>query len=330
MTRDDKPVTKRCDLCDHSQFELVSDRDRHGRPLATEVCTRCGLVSHQRIPTEEELARFYATEYRQQYHGEFTPSSRRVMRAWRHANRIYQQIAPWLDSGMQVFEVGAGVGCNVKVFEQYGHFSSGIEPNDGFHAYSQEKLRANVAKLYLTDVPAEPAYDLVLLVHVIEHFRSPRTALEHLYQLVHPGGMLYMETPNLGAVATRDRLFHFAHVHNFTPLSLTMMANRCGFEVVQWFVDPRAPNLQVLMRRMDEPRWEIPPDAYQQTLTALAQFNYWTYYFRWEYLSARAPELISRSWEWVVAGAYVREVLKTCAGSIPAARRSADYQNCRS
>src|SRR5688500_5684932 len=93
---------KRCDLCDQTRLQQVSDRDRHGRPLATDVCTHCGLVSHQRIPSEAELAQFYAEDYRREYHGEITPSSRRVMRAWKHANRIYRQVAPWIAPGASV------------------------------------------------------------------------------------------------------------------------------------------------------------------------------------------------------------------------------------
>jgi SAM-dependent methyltransferase len=172
------------------------------------------------------------------------------------------------------------VGCNIKVFEENGHNASGIEPNEGFQAYSRNRLRANVTRGYLSDVPPDDAYDLVLLVHVIEHFRSPREALERLHRLVKPGGLLYVETPNLGAVATRDRLFHYAHIHNFTPATLALIANRCGFEVVRWYVPPHAPNLQVLFRRMDEPRWQIPASAHQQMPAALDQFNYFTYYPR--------------------------------------------------
>ena len=42
-------------------FEVLSRLDRKRQPLTTEVCRRCGLVSHQQIPTEAELAEFYGT-----------------------------------------------------------------------------------------------------------------------------------------------------------------------------------------------------------------------------------------------------------------------------
>ena len=310
---------KHCDLCDRSHFEPVGELDRHGRPLTTEVCTHCGLVSHGRIPSEEELAQFYAADYRREYNGEITPSPRRVMRAWKQGQRIHRQVAPWLAPGSRVFEVGAGVGCTVKVFEQHGHRAAGIEPNEGFQAYSRNRLRAAVNKGYLVDVPPDESQDLVLLIQVIEHLRSPRQSLEHLHRVIRPGGLLYVEAPNLGSFATPHRLFHFAHIHNFTPATLVAMANRCGFEVVHSFGTPVSPDLQYLLRRVENPRWNIPADSHEQTLAALRRYNFLTYHLRWEYLSHRSLDVASRGWEWVAAKGFVRKLLKQCAPSAAAA-----------
>jgi SAM-dependent methyltransferase len=241
------------------------------------------------------------------------------MRAWKQGQRIHRQVAPWLAPGSRVFEVGAGVGCTVKVFEQHGHRAAGIEPNDGFQAYSRGRLQADVSKGYLLDVPPDGSQDLVLLIQVIEHLRSPRESLEHLHRVIRPGGLLYVEAPNLGAFATPHRLFHFAHIHNFTPATLVAMANRCGFEVVQSFGSPLSPDLQFLLRREKQPRWHIPADSHEQTLAMLARFNFWSYHLRWDYLSRRSLDLASRGWEWVAAPGYVRSLLKNCGRKAAAA-----------
>jgi SAM-dependent methyltransferase len=308
-------AAKRCDLCGHDQFEVLSRLDRRRQPLVTEVCMCCGLVSHQTIPSEEELAAFYATEYRWQYHREITPSPRRVMRAWRNGQRIYRQVAPWLAPRSRVLEIGAGIGCTVKAFEQEGHDATGIEPNDGFQAYSRQRLRAEVTRHYLADLPPQPINDLVLLVHVIEHFRSPRTAMEQLHKLIRPGGLLYVECPNLGAVATREKTFHFAHIHNFTPGTLTLLARHTGFEVESWFVQPHAPILQVLLRRVAQPHCDVPPGSYEQTLAAFHRYGFFSYYLRGEYLASRCVEVLDKAWELAAAPAYVRRILAHCAAT---------------
>ena len=244
---------------------------------------------------------FYATEYRREYHGEITPSPRCVLRAWRNGQHILCQVEPQLTPRSRVLEVGAGIGCTVKAFEQQGHAATGIEPNDGFQAYSREQLRADVSKAYLFDLPPQPVNDLVLLVHVIEHFRSPRTVLEHLQKLIRPDGRLYVECPNLGAIATRSNTFHFAHIHNFTPGTLATMARHTGFEVERWFSQPHSPILQVLLRRMEQPNTTIPADGFQQTMAAYHRYSLFSYYLRPTYLAARLSEVLDKSWERLVA-----------------------------
>jgi SAM-dependent methyltransferase len=307
-------------LCGAGQFEVLSRLDRRLQPLVTEVCRRCGLVSHQEIPTEEALAEFYATDYRREYHGEITPSPRRVMRAWRNGQRILHRALPFLSPRSRVLEVGAGIGCTVKAFEQHGHDASGIEPNDGFQAYSHERLRADVSKAYLFELPPLAENDLVLLVHVIEHFRSPRAALEHLHKLIKPGGLLYVECPNLGAIATRENTFHFAHIHNFTPTTLATMARFAGFEGVHWFSNADSPVLRVLLRRVEDVDRRVPADSYQQTLAAYRRYGFWSYHLRPTYLSARAAEVLDKAWERIAAPHYVRRVLARCANSPPIER----------
>lgn len=308
--------TKRCDLCDGAEFELIARTDRRGKELLTGICTQCGLVSHWKIPSEVDLQDFYATRYRREYHGETTPSARRVMRAWRTAKRIERQIGPSLAPGSDVFDIGAGIGCAVKVFELAGHPASGIEPNIGFQDFSKNQLHARVESGDLWGVAPEPVHDNVILIHVIEHFRSPRQALQHIHRILKPRGQLYVECPNIGApFTTRAKLFHFAHIHNFTPLTLATLARRCGFEVVRWFSKPRDPNLEVLLRRVESEVLEIDPTSYRETMAALERFTPLSYHLRLNYLMPRAAKLLSYAVEHAIAGPYVTRLLRKCAAA---------------
>ncbi len=304
--------SKHCDLCDQTQFEVIAELDRKGQPLETVICKNCGLVAHQKIPTERELADFYRSVYREDYHGESTPSARRIMRAWRNGARIHRQVSDHVVPGDEVFEIGAGIGCTVKQFEQHGCAASGIEPHQGFQLYSANSVRARVTQASLFDLPARPQHDLVLLVHVIEHFCSPRAALHHLHSIIRPGGLLYVECPNLGApFAMRDRLFHFAHIHNFTPRTLMMMAQRAGFVMERSFKDEQDPCLEMLFRKAkpSEPDYS---ESYQETMNALERHTWASYHLRWRYLWPRLRKLSGYAAEHVVAKRYVRDVLRQC------------------
>ena len=303
---------KTCDLCDHTGFEKIADLDRKQQPLGTVICRRCGLIAHEQIPSERELAEVYQSDYREDYHGETTPSARRVMRAWRNGRRIYNQLADYIVPGDEVFEVGAGIGCTVKQFEKRGCLASGIEPHDGFQAYSANQLKTQVTQGSLFDLAPRPTHDVILLVHVIEHFRSPFSALLHLNKLLRHGGMLYVECPNVGApFAMRDKLFHFAHIHNFTARTLTMMAQRAGFESVASFKRTDDQALEILFRKATPTQ----PDydgSYEETMAALNRHNWATYHLRPRYLWNRVRKLSGYLNEHLVAKPYVQRVLANC------------------
>lgn len=302
-----------CDLCGGSTFEKISDRDRHGEVLHSGVCSSCGLVAHMPAPSEEEVASYYAEQYRRDYHGESTPSSRRIMRAWKNGERILKQLFSRLDKEAKVFEIGAGIGCTVKAFELQGFDASGIEPNKDFNAFTREQLKASVENSNLYDLPAEPRYDVILLIHVIEHFSSPTRALKHIHSLINEDGYFYVECPNIAApFATFNRLFHYAHIYNFTPATLIALANKCGFELISQFTADDHPDIQMLFRRIDNGRLEISSSEADRSKQAIHRYNMLTYHLRPAYIGRRIAKLFSYLMEYLLAGTFVKGLLKHC------------------
>lgn len=313
---------KRCDLCGCERFELIADRDRHGETLITAMCLECGLVCHAEIPTDQQLAEFYAWEYRRAYHGETVPSPRRVMRAWKNGQRILKQLKPCVPAGASVCEVGAGLGCTVKAFQCAGFDAVGIDPGRDFIAYSRGRLQAPVEAADLYDLPPAGQFDLVLLVHVIEHFNSPRRALNHIRKLLKPGGQLYIECPNLAAPpACFEKLFHYAHIHNFTPATLRMMAEQAGFEVQRVFSREDHPNLQVLLQSSDRPAGAIDRASVALTRRSLERAHHRVrYHLRPRYVARRLAKLTGYAREHLIGRWFVRHLEQrlTGAGGLPA------------
>ena len=302
-----------CDLCGGSKFTIISQRDRRNLPLTSGLCEGCGLVSHLPVPTEDEVAAYYANDYRKDYHGESTPSPRRIMRAWNNGQRILGQVSSHLPKAASVFEVGAGIGCTVKSFEEAGFDASGIEPNEGFNSYTRGTLHTRVANTNLYDLLADDGgMDAVLLIHVIEHFSSPTRALTHMRSLIRENGLLYIECPNIGApFATFGRLFHFAHVYNFTPNTLIALAKKCGYEVVEQFKPDDHPDIEILFRKIDIPTdFQADPAEAARTSSAIHRYNWLSYNLRPNYLARRLSKIGSYANEYLKANGFVRELEK--------------------
>jgi len=303
-------VHQSCDLCGSSDFEIVSEYDRHNKPLTTGLCKNCGLVMHLPMPSEEEISAYYAKDYRRDYHGESRPSPRRIMRAWNNGQRILKQIKSFIPEKSKVFEVGAGIGCTVKSFETSDFQASGIEPNTDFNSYTRDVLHAHVENINLYDLEADHSRDVVLLIHVIEHFVSPKRALTHMRGLLKDDALLYIECPNVGApFATFGRLFHFAHTYNFTHRTLVNMAKAAGFDVVQTFTDDDNPDIQILFKKVAIPETiNFDENAAKHSYDAIFRYNWLTYNVRADYLLRRIIKLSSYAKEYMQANSFVKEL----------------------
>lgn len=305
--------TQPCDLCCGTEFEVLDTIDRKNAPLTTVVCRTCGLVAHETIPSDEELEQYYEVDYRQEYHGEFTPAPHRVIRAWEGGKWLYRLLAPLIPADARVCEIGAGIGCTVKVLECAGWTAEGIEPGHGFQQFAQDQLKARVTRKSLFELPARPEYDFLLLVHVIEHFRSPRQALTHMRSLLRPNGRIYVECPNLAAPhAAPGKQFHFAHIHNFTPRTLAWLAASCGLQVYARLSDPREGVLRFVFSRVEEPAALDYQGGYAETMRTLNQHSRLKYYGRLEYLwerVARDVRFFSHRWR---AQQRVTQLIEAC------------------
>jgi len=310
-----RPATPRCDLCGGVDFSIISASDRHGEALQTGFCRDCGLVMHLPVPSEAEVAEYYATRYRQDYHGEQVPNARRVMRAWNNGERIHRQLTPYLSGSESVFEIGAGIGCTVKAFETHGHSAAGIEPNRDFNSYSRSKLFTRIENTNLYDLNDAGSPQLILLIHVIEHFSSPRRALTHIHSLLADGGLFYVECPNLtGPFATFDRMFHYAHIYNFTPQTLQAMVESCGFEKVATLTGEDNPDIHMLFRKAKAKPAIAPLQRHSLHVEAvLNRHNAITYHLRPVYLMRRVQKLWSYMVEGLTAGMFVNRLLSRLA-----------------
>jgi 2-polyprenyl-3-methyl-5-hydroxy-6-metoxy-1,4-benzoquinol methylase len=319
-----------CDLCGSQNFEALARRDRRRRPLRTVVCRDCGLVRHWRVPSEEELAEFYGLRYRQDYHGEESPSPRRIMRAWQKGQRIFETVQAHLEPQSSVLEVGAGIGCTVKYFERQGFRAAGIEPHGGFQRYATRHLQASIEHSDVFSFQPATPFDTVLLVHVIEHFRSPRQALTAIRQFLRPDGQLYVECPDLAAhFRLREGMFHYAHIHNFTRATLGALAQSCGYDIVEWLPPGREPNLCVLLRAGRAPAAPVlDPCGYSEALAAFERYNWLTYHARLDYLDHRLRKVAGYVWERVHAKRFVAQLRREFA-ALPSALSSRDLTPAR-
>ena len=220
-----------CSLCQGPERQVLATRGRGLVPLTTVVCRGCGLVSHHPLPDPGEVAAFYATRYRVAYKGGWEPKRKHALRALRGALARADRLAPLLRPGAQVLDIGASSGEFTYVMQRSGFAAHGIEPNLGYADFARRTYGVAVETGGLDHARIAPAsLDLVTLNHVLEHLADPWAALRRLGSWLAPGGLLFIEVPNLAGVRKQaTNTFHTAHIWNFTPETLALLAQQQGF-----------------------------------------------------------------------------------------------------
>jgi len=102
--------------------------------------------------------------------------------------------------GGLLLDVGCGNGAFLRLAREMGWNVTGLD----FDPEAVEQARnagfeAIVGGVEALDTVAD-RYDVITLSHVIEHVGDPNDTLACLYRLLKPGGMLWLETPNLGSL----------------------------------------------------------------------------------------------------------------------------------
>jgi SAM-dependent methyltransferase len=235
MRIDDRITTDPCVLCDTVDRHVVEVVGRGSEPLTTVICDGCGLLSHHPLPEQSDLETFYEGRYRSAYKGVWRPKAKHSLRAQRSAALRAARLAPILRPGAMILDVGASSGEFVYMMQQLGFRASGIEPNQGYREYGIATYGIEVAARPLKTASfGRGVFDMITLNHVFEHLAEPEAVLEVLRHWLAPDGLLFIEVPNTEGVSKRRAtLFHYAHVWNFTPLTLAGLLARGGFEPVE-------------------------------------------------------------------------------------------------
>jgi SAM-dependent methyltransferase len=117
-----------------------------------------------------------------------------------------------------------------------GHAAEGIEPGVSFSEHASREAGGTVVvhSAGWNEMQfSSGSFDLITCLHVLEHLNRPREALEKMADWLAPGGVLFVEVPNMEGYSTTgfDRL-HFAHTLGFSRDNLIHVLQQSGFAVL--------------------------------------------------------------------------------------------------
>lgn len=215
----------KCALCNTTAFKNVSNVDtKSNKSLLVSMCSECGLIQQNPIPTADELQIYYSHNYRKDYKNTYIPKYKHIFRAGKVSmQRIKFLNAENIASG-ELLDIGAGGGEFVYLTGKAGFHSQGIEPNIGYSDYANSEYGCNIMTKNLQDIQGK--FDIVTAFHVLEHLPSPISAFEKLYSLLNAKGKLFVEVPWIEANdASPHNIYFKAHIFYFSVDTLIACAS---------------------------------------------------------------------------------------------------------
>ncbi len=145
------------------------------------------------------------------------------------------------DDGLRFLDAGCFEGELLDTIAQETDWQTfGLEANAKAVEEAREKGHT-VFEAYVEDaplsVPEGQRFDVIFLGQVIEHLNEPAKAVQALSQLLEPGGLLVLSTPNLDSAQVRMFGPTWSHWHMpyhrvlFTRRALKELGRMCAFRV---------------------------------------------------------------------------------------------------
>jgi 2-polyprenyl-3-methyl-5-hydroxy-6-metoxy-1,4-benzoquinol methylase len=225
-----------CILCGAGgPFRPRGAKDGYG----IEECPGCGLVQLVPTPTPETLRALYEEE---SYFGgegsgysQYESQEEEYLATFREDVR---RIGEFVPTG-RILEVGCGYGYFLKAALDAGYDAYGVDLSPTAVKFAEERYPGRVFCGFVEEVPEIQGekYDVIFASHLIEHVTDPAAFLRTARELLNPGGLVVMVTPNIKSLLSRvsgSRWVSFKipeHVSYYDPATITELLRRTEFEV---------------------------------------------------------------------------------------------------
>jgi 2-polyprenyl-3-methyl-5-hydroxy-6-metoxy-1,4-benzoquinol methylase len=227
-----------CEVCSGSSFDRIFEKDGH-------TFVRCATCSFERIdpqPTDEVLARIYGDHYYDAWG--LRRNEERVARLKKATFSDLFESLPAPAPGARLLDCGAATGFLLEVAKERGWEPYAVEFSD--FGVAELRRKFGESRVFQGELESarfedagEGAFRVVTMCDFIEHVRDPRRVLTRARELIAPGGVLAITTPDAGSfshAALRSGWAHYKieHLYYFRKDNLKKLLQACGFTHVEY------------------------------------------------------------------------------------------------
>ena len=204
----------------------------YGKIWDLSECEDCGHVFADPSPSPEFILSLYGQVEDPVYDEEAEGRSRNFLGILKNLEKL----SPAKGS---LFDVGAATGILLSLARERGWSPAGVEASAWSVKRAADNYGLHLIQGAFEEVRLEPAvYQALTMVDFIEHTPAPRRAVLKAAEVLAPGGVLCLVTPDIHSFAARaagKRWWHLrpGHLAYFSGRSLTRLLQGVGLAIVK-------------------------------------------------------------------------------------------------
>lgn len=198
-------------------------------------CEGCRVVFAADMPPEQELAQAYRSSHPEGYTLEKKNRQRNFQRLIKNVAGYVQR-----QERIRLLDVGTSTGLFLGTVQKtFPHWElTGVEASAAAAEMARGQDGVNIIQgMFETAAGIPGGQDIITMLDLIEHVRSPLEIICQANQFLKTGGILVLSTPNIKSWTSRLFRTHWwgfrcMHTLYFSPLSMKQILARGGFRVV--------------------------------------------------------------------------------------------------
>jgi len=198
-------------------------------------CKGCGIGITSPFPTIEDLTKvnqdIYQVDQRIQTYLSKQEYFEKRYRKYINKIKLYKENGDLLD-------IGCNIGLFLKVAQQNGFSTTGVELNKECAHYGQQFFKLKIFSGYLEDISfRKDSFDIVTLFDVLEHIPDIIGFIAEVRRILKINGLLVLQSPNIDSVMAKltkskwNWLCPPDHLYHFTSETMIRFLTSNGFTI---------------------------------------------------------------------------------------------------
>ena len=209
-------------------------------------CDTCKFIHAIPVPSEEELSGYYSHHFYGVQKPDYFKQHNRDLAWW---NKIFNERYALFEKNLQgkgrrILDVGSGPGFFLQFGQKREWETLGVEPSEQACEFSKS-LGVDVINGFLDEKMIQDLgkFDVIHSNQVLEHVTQPQVVLDICFQLLNPGGLLFICVANDYNPFQKILKSHLGfkpwwvvppeHLNYFSVESISHLIESCGFEKLQ-------------------------------------------------------------------------------------------------